>query len=274
MLNFFASLPAAAVVIVHVGGAILITYALMVAIHRVVPVELRRQHNEVIGFLIAVMAVFYGLIIASLLVIAINRFDHAEQLTGNESNLVADVVRNARAVSPQLDAPVRALATRYLDRVVQLEWPAQKRGQRNPTGVPELLEVFRLVSAYAPRDARETAFYEQLLLSMTRLYDARKERIFVAEEGIAEMVWLVTLAGSVLTISFALMFGIDNRAMHFMLACFLAVAMALVFALVALFDKPFRGGMAVPDEPYRLVRLQIALHAPPAATDTPSRGED
>jgi hypothetical protein len=206
------------------------------------------------------MAVFYGLIIASLLVIAINRFDHAEQLTEDESNLVADVVRNARATSPQLDGPVRALGTRYLDHVIDTEWPAQKTGKKNSTGTPEL---FQIVSAYAPRDARETSFYQQLLQAMTRLYDARKERIFIAREGISETVWMVTLAGSMLTIGFALLFGVESRAVHFLLACFLAVSMALVFALVALFDKPFRGGMAVPDEPYRIVREQIIRNAPP-----------
>jgi hypothetical protein len=139
-----------------------------------------------------------------------------------------------------------------------------------------LIELFQDVSAYTPRDAREAAFYEQLLQAMTRLYDARKDRIFVADEGIAETVWLVTLAGSVLTISFSLLFGIENRAMHFVLASFLAVSMALVFALVALFDKPFRGELAVPDEPYRLVRLQITRYAEVhvGPTDTPSRGED
>jgi hypothetical protein len=263
MLNFLANQSAAMVVIIHIGGAVLLTGLLMLVIHRLLPIELRRQHNEVIGFLIAVMAVFYGLIIASLLVIAINRFDHAEQLTEDESNLVADVVRNARATSPQLDGPVRALGTRYLDHVIDTEWPAQKTGKKNSTGTPELVELFQIVSAYAPRDARETSFYQQLLQAMTRLYDARKERIFIAREGISETVWMVTLAGSMLTIGFALLFGVESRAVHFLLACFLAVSMALVFALVALFDKPFRGGMAVPDEPYRIVREQIIRNAPP-----------
>jgi hypothetical protein len=273
MLNFLASLPAAIVVVVHVGGAVLLTYLLMVAIHRLMPIELRRQHNEVIGFLIAVMAVFYGLIIASLLVIAINRFDHAEQLTETESNLVADVVRNARATSPQLDGPVRTLATRYLDHIIHDEWTAQRRGAKSPTVIPELVELFQVVSAYTPRDAREATFYQQLLQAMTRLYDSRKERIFIGAEGIAETAWMVTLAGSVLTISFALLFGIDSRVMHFMLASFLAVSMALVFALVALFDKPYRGGMAVSVEPYVLVRQQIIHYANTGVGDTPSRGK-
>jgi hypothetical protein len=134
-----------------------------------------------------------------------------------------------------------------------------------------MTELFQMVSAYAPRDEREAAFYQQLLQALTRLYDARKERIFVGDEGIADTVWLVTLTGSVLTICFALVFGVENRAMHFMLACFLAVSMSLVFALIALFDKPFQGGIAVKVEPYRLVRQQLSERGADARSDVPYR---
>jgi hypothetical protein len=257
MLNFFASLPTAVLVIVHVGGALLLTCLLMVAIHRLMPVELRREHNEVIGFLIAVVAVFYGLIVASVLVIAINRFDHAQQVTETESNVVADVVRNARAISPDIERPVRQLAVQYLAEVIATEWPAQARAEKSSLATASLTSLDAAISHYAPQNPREVAHYQQLVGTLTRLYDTRKERIFIADQGIAAAVWVVTLAGGLLTICFALLFGIQNRRMHFMLAAFLAVSLALVFALVAIFDRPFQGGLTVSDEPYRLDRQQI-----------------
>ena len=79
MLNYLATLPSPPLQIVfHVAGSVLLTYLLMVLIHRAIPFEVRRQHNDVIGFIIGVVAVFYGLIIASVLVMGINRFDHAQ----------------------------------------------------------------------------------------------------------------------------------------------------------------------------------------------------
>jgi hypothetical protein len=240
-----------------VGGFVLATCILMVLIHRAMPVELRLQHNDVIGFLIAVVAVFYGLLVASVLVIAINRFDHAQQITEMESNLVADVVRNAEAMSPEIERPVRILAAQYLTEVIAMEWPAQAEGLESNLATASLTDLAAAISQYAPQTQREGAYYQQLVGTLTRLYDARKERIFIAGEGIADVVWLVTLAGGLLTICFALLFGIENRRVHFMLAVFLAVSLALVFALVAIFDRPFQGGLTVSDEPYRLVRQQI-----------------
>jgi hypothetical protein len=65
------------------------------------------------------------------------------------------------------------------------------------------------------------------------------------------------LAGAVLIICFTLLFGVQNRRIHFLLASFLAVSLALIFALVSMFDTPFQGEISVSNEPYWLVSQQI-----------------
>jgi hypothetical protein len=260
MLNYLAALSSPLQIAFHVVGSILLTYLLMVLIHRAIRFEVRRQHNDVIGFIIAVVAVFYGLIIASVLIIAINRFDHAQQVVENEANLVEDVVRNAKAISPQIEGPVKQLAAQYLQDVLTKEWPAQMQGKRTMLGLQALTELTQAISRYGPHNQREAAYYSQLVQTVNKLHDARRERIFLADEGIAREVWAVTLAGGILTICFALLFGIQDRRIHFLLASFLAISLALIFALIAIFDKPFQGDMAVSDEPYRLIRQQVMLN--------------
>lgn len=257
MLDYLATLPSSLQIAFHVACSVLLTYLLMVLIHRAIPFEVRRQHNDVIGFIIAVVAVFYGLIIASVLVIAINRLDHAQQVVESEANLIGDVVRDARAISPQIESPVKQLAAQYLEDVITREWPLQRQGQRTVLGLQTLAALTQAISGYEPRNQREAAYYSQLAQTLNKLYDARRERIFLAGEGIAGEVWAVTLAGGILTICFALLFGIQNRRIHLLLASFLAVSLALIFALVAIFDRPFQGNMAASDEPYRLIRRQI-----------------
>jgi hypothetical protein len=257
MLNYLATLPSVLQIAFYVVGFVLLTYLLMVLIHRTIPFEVRRQHNEVVGYAIGVVAVYYGLIIASVLVIAINRFDHAQQIVENEANLIGDVVRNARAISPQIEGPVKQLAAQYLEDVITKEWPAQMQGQRTIQGLKMLSEVTQAISRYEPQTQREVAYYSLLVQTMNKLYDARRERIFLVDEGLASEVWAVTLAGSILTICFSLLFGIENRRIHFLLASFLAVSLALIFALLSIFDSPFQGDMAVSAEPYHLIHQQV-----------------
>lgn len=260
MLNYLSAAPTPVQLAVHVGGFVALTYLLMLGIHRVISLELRRQHNDVIGFIIAVVGVFYGLIIASVLVIAINRFDHAQQLVDNEANLVADLLRDARAVSPQLQGPVRRLALQYIEDVIVKEWPAQIRGQETALGLKTLTDLAQAISRYEPQNQRELAFYSRLIQRLEDLYDVRRERIFLTREGIAGEVWVVTLAGAILIICFALLFGVQNRRMHFLMAAILAVSLALIFALVVMFDTPFQGEMSVSVEPFQLVRQQITAN--------------
>ncbi|MFL6674680.1 MAG: DUF4239 domain-containing protein [Massilia sp.] len=260
MLNYLSAAPTPVQLVFHVGGFVALTYLLMLGIHRLISLELRRQHNDVIGFLIAVVAVFYGLIIASVLIIAINRFDHAQQLVDNEANVVGDLVRDARAISPQVQGPVKRLALQYLDDVITKEWPEQLRGQRTILGMKTLTELTQAISQYEPQSQRELAFYSRLIQRLDDLYDVRRERIFLAREGIAGEVWAVTLAGAVLIICFTLLFGIQNRGIHFLLASFLAVSLALIFALVMMFDTPFQGEISVSNEPYWLISQQITAH--------------
>jgi multisubunit Na+/H+ antiporter MnhB subunit len=257
MLNYLSAFPSPVQIAIHVIGFVALTYILMLAIHRALSFELRRQHNDVIGFIIAVVAVFYGLIIASVLIICINRFDHGQQAVEDEANLIADVVRNATAISPQVANPVTQLAVRYLDEVVTKEWPAQVKGQRIILRLKTLHEITLAISRYEPRNQREATFYLHLIQTLDKLYDARRQRIFLAGEKLAGEVWVVTLAGAILTICFALLFGVQNRRIHLLLASFLAVSLALIFALLTMFDSPFQGDVSVSDEPFRLIRQQL-----------------
>jgi hypothetical protein len=257
MLKLLAALPTYLQIGTWAGAAILLTYLLMVLIHRLIPFDVRHEHNDVIGFIIAVISVFYGLVMASVLVIAVNRFDHAQQVVEREANLIGDVVRNARTISPQLDKAVTGLAIKYLDDVISNEWPTQKQGQTTLVGLQTLTEIDQALSRYEPRNRHESAYYSTVLQQLNELHDFRRERIFLAAEKIDPEIWAVSLAGGVLTICFVLLFGIRRRNMHFLLASFLAMSIALIFALISLFDKPFQGEISVSAEPYRLVLHRI-----------------
>lgn len=257
MFDSLAALPSYLQIVIWIIAAVLLTYLLMISIHRLLPLEIRHQHNNVVGFIVAVVAVFYALIVASVLVIAIGHFDGAQKVVEKEANLVADVLRNARTISPQIGAPATKLVKQYLDDVMTREWPLQEQGQKTTLGLQTLAALNQLVSQYEPQNQRESAYYAALIHKLNDLYDARRERIFRSDAGIANEIWVVTLAGGILTVGFVLLFGVQRREIHFLLSSILAISIALIFALISLFDRPFQGDLAVSDQPYRLIRQQV-----------------
>lgn len=257
MFDSLAALPFYLQLIVWIAAAVLFTYLAMISIHRILPLEIRLQHNDVVGFIVAVVAVFYALIVASVLVIAIGHFDGAQKVVEKEANLIGDVLRNTQTISPQIAAPAAKLVRQYLDDVIVHEWPLQREGQKTTLGLQTLSRLNQMVGQYEPQNQREVAYYSALLRKLDELYDVRRERIFRADEGIAHEIWVVTLAGGMLTVGFALLFGVPRRRIHFLLSSILAISIALIFALISLFDRPFQGDLSVSDQPYRLIRLQI-----------------
>ena len=50
-----------------VGLAVLVSLIMLVVIDRLVPLKLRRSHNEIVGFTIAVVGVAYAVLLLSLI---------------------------------------------------------------------------------------------------------------------------------------------------------------------------------------------------------------
>jgi hypothetical protein len=256
MLNHLASLPTYTQIAVWIILSIMLTSMLMILMHRMILFDVRQKHNNVIGFLISVVGVLYALIMASVLVIAINHFQEARVVVEREASLVGDIVRDAQVI-PQIAPRIRQLAKAYLVTVIDEEWPAQKREERPTGGSQALIEINKLISAYEPMTRREFTYFDALMKELDETYDARRDRVFRASEGIAPEVWTVTLAGGLITLCFALLFGVESQGMHLLLASMLAVSIALILALILIFDTPFAGGISVSDQPYRLVLKQI-----------------
>jgi hypothetical protein len=87
MLNHLASLPTYTQIAVWIILSLILTTVLMVVMHKIIQFDLRQKHNDVIGFLIAVVGVLHALIMASVPVIAINHFQEARNVVekGNKN---------------------------------------------------------------------------------------------------------------------------------------------------------------------------------------------
>jgi hypothetical protein len=96
-----------------------------------------------------------------------------------------------------------------------------------------------------------------LLQSLTRLWDARQERLLAAETTIPAVVWIVTLVGGGLTIAFSSFLGVPSLGMHLMMSAALAISGALVLILIIALSNPFRGDFRVSTQPFDQVLAQI-----------------
>jgi hypothetical protein len=96
-----------------------------------------------------------------------------------------------------------------------------------------------------------------LLQSLTRLRDARQERLLAAETTIPGIVWFVVIVGGAITISFGSLLGAPSVRIHLGMCSLLAVSGVLVLVLIIALSNPFRGDFRVSTAPFDYVLSRI-----------------
>jgi hypothetical protein len=102
------------------------------AVQRRWEAELRRQHNDVAGFIFGVIGIAYGVLIATVVVAVWHEFGAAELTTAQEANAVAELYTLGEDLPAPSGPQVREYARAYVKSVVEDEWPLLGQGQASP----------------------------------------------------------------------------------------------------------------------------------------------
>lgn len=146
---------------------------------------------------------------------------------------------------------------RYTRAVIAIEWPAQAEGHVVRAGDRYLDELQRLAVSLRPSGQADTNLHTLLLQSLTRLRDARQERLLAAETTIPGIVWFVVIVGGAITIAFSSFPGAPSVRMHLSMCCMLALSGVLVLVLTIALSNPFRGDFRVSTTPFDYVLSRI-----------------
>jgi hypothetical protein len=74
---------------------------------------------------------------------------------------------------------------------------------------------------------------------------ARRERVLASSTALPGPLWLVLLAGAIVTIGFTYFFGVSNFRAHMLMVVALAAIIGLILFLLMALDLPFTGALAV-----------------------------
>jgi Protein of unknown function (DUF4239) len=218
-------------------------------VQRLVPSEKRQEHNDVAGFLYAVVGIVYAVLLALLVIAVWEQFQKARETVESEANGVAEVAWLAHRLPEPERHVLQEDARAYAQEVVDEEWPRMEQGLEGVQSLPEgwdLIDDMRAtLQGFEPSTAAEQELYAEGLDRISRFGDARRMRIVAAKEGIPGVLWVVLVFGGVVTVGFTYLFGMRNTWAHRLMVMSLTAVIALVlFAIVAM-DHPFSGGASV-----------------------------
>ena len=225
---------------------------------RFVHVSIRSRHNDVAGFIIAIIGVVYAVLLAFIAVAAWANFDSANRVVQQEANLVENLYRDAIALPEPARSDMRQDINQYLQVVINDEWPAQRAHRTDTSGWIPVEKLQAAIADLNPQTLGQSVVEAEMLRTLNDLYSARRTRLLSAADGIPNTIWWILVLGGVITVAFSFFFGMHSMAMHYAMTGTLAASLALVMVLIVALDWPFRGQVSITPEAYQTVQQDIA----------------
>jgi Ca2+/Na+ antiporter len=237
-------------VLASVGGLVLV--------QRFVSTEVRKQHNDVAGFIYAVVGIAYAVLLGLVVIASWEQFQMARNTTEREASELAELFWLGHRLPDAEGHQLQELTRSYARVVVEEEWPLMARGESSPQAWALIDEIRLTVQNLNPDTGAGQVLYEQGLERVHDLADARRDRLVEAREGIPGILWVVLLTGAIITVGFTYLFGMDDTTTHTLMVALLAVIIGLVLFTIGSLEYPFRGDVRLGPDAFELVLERFA----------------
>jgi hypothetical protein len=239
--------------ILVVGGSTLLAVAGLLLVRRLVPLAVLRENNEVCGFMLAVLAVAYGVVLAFVVISQWDDFQGAKLTVETEANHLAAIFRLAQGLPEPARHHVQGLLRTYAQVVVEEEWPAMDQGKESRHAWDLLDRLWQAIRDVSPSTVRENPFYPELLRHMDGLNDQRRLRLLASRDGLHPLVWIVLIVGAAILVLFTYFFGLRSIRAQVAMTAMMTLTITINLFLINAIDYPFTGDLRVEPEAFRFV---------------------
>jgi hypothetical protein len=236
-----------------VGGATLLACLGLAIFHPLVDVKVRRAHNDLAGFSIAIISLVYTVLLAFIAVATWEAFSSADALVQQEAGYIGNLYRDTRGFPDSVGQPMRKAIEEYAEAVIHQEWPVQQQGGLPSAGWKPLYDLHSELVHYQPDTRGEAVVEQEFLRTLNELYKVREARLTAAASHIPPVIWQIIAIGGLLTVAFTYLFGFESFGLHLTMTGAVAAALALVVVLIVALDWPFRGEVSVTPEAFENV---------------------
>jgi hypothetical protein len=156
--------------------------------------------NNVVGWIFSAILVMYAIAIG---LIAVATWGNAASASATASQEASHIVTLYRTLAgypePQRSEFTRAIFA-YTESVIQIAWPAQRRGEVNEIGTEILFNIGRRVLDFEPATVGQSVVHAEALSAFNTLVELRRRRIEATTYAVPASLWVVVLIGAALSI--------------------------------------------------------------------------
>jgi hypothetical protein len=229
-----------------------------------------KLNNEVAGFKFSVIGVLYAVLLAFVVVAVWENYNATETAIRNEAKAVGNLAQLSYALPEAQGKEMRQMLNSYVKEVQQAEWVTMARGLPSKTTADALAHLTQAIIEMQVGQLRDLAVFQQALRLLAVIEDNRNERLDSADGSVPMILWLVLIAGAVITLGYPAFFGTMNVAAQTLMTATLAALIALILVPAILLDFPFTGEVVLSSAPFDEALQQMPPHLKEPGPQSPS----
>jgi hypothetical protein len=258
LTNFFYSHATWVVAIVVIGVWTGLSLLGLVIFNKFSSAEHRHKDTETVGLTYAIVAVVYAVLIGFIVVNVFESSAKGDEIATSEANQLSNLKLDSVGLSTEESTLIRQSVNKYLDIVIQKEWPAQQAGNLEDEvfqpGWTQLSVLSTQLASYEPTTAGQGVTKGAMLAVMDQVVEARRNRIEAAGDHVPSVIWDILMLAGAIAVVYTYLFGAHSFKIHLAITGLIAATISLVFVLIIALDYPFRGEVSVSDDAYVGVR--------------------
>lgn len=240
-------------VLVAVGFAV----GTILLVRRRVSVDHLKRHNEITGPIHATIGVIYAVILAFVVVVVWEQFNLANKAVDIEAGGLIALNHDITTLRGPIVSEVHDALLVYTRSVLTTEWKALESGERLPRATPEYIHLWRSLRNVVAEDRTGRVWLASMVERLNSVDEWRSTRILGVETSVPTPMWVLLIAGGLITVAFAAFFGAEHAPTHIVMVSALAAVIAFTLFLVSAIDHPYSGIVRVEPEAFRHALIQI-----------------
>ena len=209
-----------------------------------VPSDQSKAARDALGVVIG----FTGFVLAFSLVQAHSNLRSLETQVGTEAHNLAQLDRLLVRYGDPGNGAIRVSLCEYANSIVRDEWPELSKGRPSERTAALFRPISRSILAIDPPPGRQSLIYAEMLKKADEIAADRKARVVAATK--LELPWIFWETMIALLVILLLLAAFSEATFGRAVALGgQGFGLALLVALVFIFDEPFKGQKAVSPEP-------------------------
>jgi hypothetical protein len=245
-MTWVYSIPIWLVCILFIGGMSVIASAGLLLARSERTVRLRQASNDFAGPIMATLGTILAVMLSFIVAGVWQTYDQSANIVQTESDEISNLYHEVSVFPQPLRNQTHAAIQRYVDIVVDREWPLMRTGGFSVNAHRAALHIVTLIESYNPQTMGQQTAQADALGHAHAMMDARGNRLFQNQQSIPPLLWAMMFFVAIMTLGSAYFFYVPDVRAHLVMTAAVGAVIGAIFCVIAELDLPFRGDLQIP----------------------------